>query len=151
MSASPRGSSGCEGCPPGSLLVQVMGLRSAGQWWVLRERGAVALLTGASAQWLFVVLLSPCAGLGGTPESGSPGLSWRGSVWGSSSAFCRSGGGGVQAPKCEFSVPSGAPDLSQTHNLDVQGFSVLFSRLVKVAQWLRKVTALHVGSKCSRF
>lgn len=53
--------------------------------------------------------------------------------------------------KHEFSVPSGALDLSQSCDLNVQvwGF-VLFcfsTYLVKMAKWLRKITGLDVDSK----
>lgn len=69
-------------------------------------------LMGASTQWLFLVLSSPVQALERTPESGSPRVSWRGSVWGSSSSPCCWGlqapcCWGLQAPKREFSVPSG--------------------------------------------
>lgn len=76
-----------------------------------------------------------------------PDVSWRESVW-EVAFFSAASGREVQASKHEFSVPSGALDLSQSHNLNVQGFCfVLFSCLVKTAQRLRKIIGFDVGSK----
>lgn len=47
-------------------------------------------------------------------------------MFGEVALFSAVSGEEVQASKHEFSVPSGALDLSQSHNLNVQGFFVLF-------------------------
>lgn len=60
-------------------------------------------------------------------------------------------GGEEQAYKYKFSVPSGALDLLQSHNLHVQGLGfvlICFSTyLVKMAKPLRKIIGFDMNCK----